>query len=183
MVDLTPIPQAEINEEDRIKLSETFGTGESFINNAAEYIMDFGIGNELKDLVPPQGEEITFEPSNEPINFTLRSFLDGTHSFHLIPGYEQYRGRKFSPLEVVETFSNLRSGEDIPGTEKGMAFLRGVIPAGAGLVGTLKGASVGARTGFAMGGPKGALALGAVGAIGGGLGLQTAAESILETDA
>ena len=183
MVDLTPIPQAEINEEDRVKLSETFGTGESFINNAAEYIMDFGIGNELKDLVPPQGEEITFEPSNEPINFTLRSFLDGTHSFHLIPGYEQYRGRKFSPLEVVETFSNLRSGEDIPGTEKGMAFLRGAIPAGAGLVGTVKGASVGARAGFAMGGPKGALVLGAIGAIGGGLGLQTAAESILETDA
>jgi hypothetical protein len=183
MADLTPIPQAEINEEDRVKLSETFGTGESFINNAAEYIMDFGIGSELKDLVPPQGEEITFEPSNEPINFTLRSFLDGTHSFHLIPGYEQYRGRKFSPLEVVETFSNLRSGENIPGTEKGMAFLRGALPASAGLAGTVKGAQYGARAGLAMGGPKGAVALGAIGAIGGGLGLQTAVESILETNA
>ena len=178
MAEITPIPQATYTEEDRGALVDIFGTGDSFTRNAAEQIMDYGIGEELKRLVPAQDE------AAEPLRFTFKDFREGTHSFHLIPGYEDTKGRPFTSLEIVENFSNLKSGENIPGTEKGLAFARTFIPGAAGVGGTIYGAKGGAKLGGLLtANPAGAIVGGIGGAIVGGLGAQTLIEDLVETEA
>jgi hypothetical protein len=179
MAEITPIPQVVYTEEDRTNVTDIFGTGDSFTRNAAEEIIDYTIGEDLKRLVPAQAD------ATEPLRFTFKDFREGTHSFHLIPGYEDTKGRPFTSLELVETFSNLRSGENIPGTEKGLAFARTLIPASAGVAGTIYGAKGGAKVGSLLtpGNPAGAIVGGIGGAIVGGLGAQTLIEDLVETEA
>src|SRR6056300_43620 len=146
--DKATLPQVEIDEDRRTALVDIFGSGEDYTRNAAQYIMG-SIEPELNKLSPPQPPLYDDEEAYTP-DFSYQAFLSGEHGLGDIPGFEAYTGKPFSDLELVEAFSNLRSGEDLPGTE---GFLRGLIPSAGAFYAGLKGAKYGARAGALIGRP------------------------------
>jgi len=134
---------------------------------------------ELNKLAPAQqpplfdSEEEVYTP-----DFSYQAFLSGEHGLGDIPGFEAYTGKPFSDLELVEAFSNLRSGENLPGTE---GFLRGLIPSSAAFYTGLKGAKYGARLGSRLG-PKGAVIGGGTGFVGATLLGQEGMNRVIESD-
>ena len=174
--DKATLPQVEIDENRRTALVDIFGSGEDYTRNAAQYIMG-SIEPELNKLAPAQPPPfLDSEDEEYTPDFSYPAFLSGEHGLGDIPGFEAYTGKPFSDLELVEAFSNLRSGEDLPGTE---GFLRGLIPSSAAFYAGLKGAKYGARAGALIGRP---VIGGGVGFVGGTLLGQEGMNRVLESD-
>jgi hypothetical protein len=110
--DKATLPQVEIDENRRKALVDIFGSGEDYTRNAAQYIMG-SIEPELNKLAPAQPPFfLDSEDEGYTPDFSYPAFLSGNHGLGDIPGFEAYTGKPFSDLELVEAFSNLRSGEN-----------------------------------------------------------------------